>query len=217
MCTVCTEWAQTTTQEMLRTADGAKLLISIRERMNGGFYGANYINLFVNNWRSGPYSLEDALIFSRCFTMLWSGKLLMCVLTPSCHEGPGPDRDVDGNNRRLGTVPRPFAGKFHGGINSGSDGSIRWNEKVLMERKIDDLTGKIRREMFWVEPGFVDLEVGTLSNYNGYHRIILDGGIARWPYDSEDLTIILPISRRGRMLTDWSEAPSNLVPIGQPL
>jgi hypothetical protein len=155
--------------------------------MNKGFYKRSYIDLVVS--RTGRYDLVDAYVFGQFMADVWGGYLMTCeVGFLGKVSGPEGDKEESENNRLLSRLVPPFRGTFKGQTHGG-DGSIEWTEPITLERRIpgDDQ----RRESIEVPPRPLLLEVGNLHLYNGWHHLQGETGFARWPYNSDTITIML--------------------------
>lgn len=105
-------------------------------------------------------------------------------------KSPYPDKETEQNNEVLKKLNRPFKAHFHGG-NQDEDGSLSWSKPIHAPRVIGS-------EIRWVlldEKITLPLEVGTNSSRK-FNTYMLHGpGVARWPYDSDYITVFINTNR----------------------
>lgn len=103
----------------------------------------------------------------------------------SLPESPYADCEIDNMNSILSRLPKPFSGKFWGGVND-SDGFISWAAPIIMQRinckESPDKDHVCPNEHIIVEPNHVALEVGTTKPARTLAHLQREYGLARWPY-----------------------------------
>ena len=173
--------------ECLRRIKSEPGLQSILEdcaaKMNSGFFTDglhDWPSVFVQKWRGG-YDIYDAF----CFSNLWAratNKEIVCI---PLGRVPPPSRDSDliHNDGVLSALDPPFEGEFRGGPGD-NDGFISWNEPL-------DAGPEYSRK---IPPGRLPLEVGTTAAWNTWMHWYQEGGVARWPYRSEIIYLIIAVN-----------------------
>jgi hypothetical protein len=91
------------------------------ERYRAGEWDERYIRWFGQNFHAG-FDLNDAYAFGSCDLHIGAGDIAQ--LDIEVGRRPGPDKDVRGNNEKLGRLPKPFSAKFFGG-SGDNDGQLR--------------------------------------------------------------------------------------------
>jgi hypothetical protein len=140
--------------------------------------------VFQYDWHH-PVDIYDIYVLSRATVAINSAQASIGVFQIPLHEGPLSDKDVEGNNHVLGTLPAPFEGKFWGGTQD-EDGVIRWTRPIHVSISASDRSG-----WFLVAPGSVELEVGYNSSGKFLRALECSNGIARWPYGQPYITVFL--------------------------
>ncbi|MFJ3083006.1 hypothetical protein ACIPJG_25075 [Streptomyces halstedii] len=117
---------------------------------------------------------------------------------------PGPDADRQGNAAKLNAVSPPFRVKLDMSQNGADcDGTLSWDEPVNLWRALGvrvvhekGLHGSLHAP-FEVRPWRVPLEVGyTLPSRTAAH-LMMEGAVARWAYDDNEICLLLDLSRIG--------------------
>ena len=107
---------------------------------------------------------------------------------------PGRDKDEDGNNAKLLALPSPFAAAFAGG-RGDNDGRFAWTETI----EVDHDMGGGHRMKVRCPPAQVPLEVRRTEPETTLWHLLEQGGVARWPYKSERVTLrVATCSSTGR-------------------
>ncbi|CAH0267415.1 hypothetical protein SRABI06_03568 [Pseudomonas brassicacearum] len=100
-------------------------------------------------------------------------------------EGPFADKAIDENNEVLSQLPEPFESRFLGG-NQDEDGYFRWNRPIHAPIAVGT-------EFHWtlLDALSLPLEVGTNSSAKFQMYMNTRGGVARWPYGAEHVTVFI--------------------------
>jgi hypothetical protein len=99
---------------------------------------------------------------------------------------PGGDKDQVGNGTKLKGLPLPFNAWFDGGAGD-CDGWFAWDEPVEVRHHMGD--GEHLTVRYPVSG--VPLEVGRTEPETTIWHLRRDGGVARWPYGSTCVTLLL--------------------------
>ncbi|MGW0311996.1 hypothetical protein [Streptomyces flavidovirens] len=119
---------------------------------------------------------------------------------------PGPDADRRGNAAKLEGVSAPFHVKLDMSQNGADcDGLLAWDEPVNLWRALGvrvlhekGLHGSLHAP-FEVRPWTVPLEVGyTWPSRTAVH-LMMEGAVARWAYDDNEICLLLDLPRLGQM------------------
>jgi hypothetical protein len=99
---------------------------------------------------------------------------------------PGLDRQVEHNQAQLDALPAPFRAWCASG-SADEDGWLEWNESINVVHSMQDdeplgLT---------YPPSGVPLEIGHTEPETTIFHLRRDGGVARWPYRHEHITLVL--------------------------
>lgn len=142
-------------------------------------------------WHRGRSDWYDAAALDMVGSLLRVGWLVAAIV-PVGHI-PGRDRDEDGNQRKLGSLSPPFSAWCAAGSGE-DDGRLEWAEPVVVRHEMDG-----NRELL-VEygPSGVPLEIGHTNPETTIWHLQNDGGVARWPYGEDRLTLLLSTSVAGR-------------------
>lgn len=169
-------------------------LQQLREQYRKGDFGRLGRVLHQGSAGEAFMSLENAYFFAQIYCALLSGDCL--VVDIEVGATPVKDREVARNNRLLQRLRPPFSAIFVGG-GAGPDGSLRWSRPIWVTR-VDEPTPERRESL---KAGSAPLEVGTISAARVWMALFFDGVIlARWPYESERITLLYHKARPCRPL-----------------
>ena len=133
---------------------------------------------------NGGATIVDKFISARFLAALENGSIVMAGIEVG--EGPHPDVAIDENNAALSGLPDGITAEFQPRCNAGwldCDGSVTW------ARAINGIHSSGDRLL---KPASVALEVGYTSSAK--MLVVLEGrqAMARWPYDDNLITVIVP-------------------------
>lgn len=202
----------------------AHLVSVVAKKMNTGFYRQEWIDVFMQySWHHGRYTLEDAYIFSNLWAYISSKNICVARIRIGSepfadkeieqnqtilnrlssinkslsymgnNDCPGEDRCTCANEQKPAHTKcletSPFSAKFIGGLGD-DDGSLSWNRSTLFT------AGSSWNDQSEVEikERQVPLEVGYTRSETTFKHIILETGVARWPYGSKWITILVPVA-----------------------
>lgn len=124
----------------------------------------------------------DALWYELIRHMATAGKAT--IVRIPLGTGPASDARRDLNIRLLSASLPPsleaVINPVAHGPGDGDDGILRWHNPLTLSD-----TSKV------LAPRSVPIEIGLTSAATTYKHIIADGGLARWPYDSQNLWLFV--------------------------
>ncbi|MFD2114763.1 hypothetical protein ACFSTH_02545 [Paenibacillus yanchengensis] len=132
---------------------------------------------------NNSFDIYDAYHLMVIENYINKGKLYYKKVHVGC--SPSPDSQIDQNNQKLSMLSYPYKAIFIPSTGRGAedDGYFESKSKsTFLLRK----SGKseVEEEVFI---GKLRLEVGTTESHTTYKHIFVDGGVARWPYNSNDI------------------------------
>lgn len=205
MGTTATDWAiQKIVGEKMQDPAWASVLIDTLGRMNNGFWDRSYLNVFLQKHRF-KYDLFDAYTVANLHAMINSGKIARVVIDIAEH--PISDSLVDEMNGILQNhMSPPFTAEFWGG-NYDGDGKVEWSEEIVAQvsKVYDD-----RTDHFYVRvpPRSATLEVGSTTGAKTLSQVRGERAVARWPYESGEITILLLVEPSWQLIPVDEFAPT---------
>jgi hypothetical protein len=115
-------------------------------------------------------------------------------------EEPGPDDAIKSNNAKLVDLPKPFKASFDPGPRKEGDGLLEWETIVAFGPIQCEDHGKDDKDpcpaafmkAISRKPGSIPLEVGTTKpSRTLLHLLEPPFGVARWPYNSKDIHVLV--------------------------
>ncbi|MFD9056192.1 hypothetical protein ACFWCM_12830 [Streptomyces albidoflavus] len=190
------EVAEDQLDDILQDPGSARVFAEWRRRFQEGNYDAQYVAAIGQTNRDPKYwPLEQTASFIHVHTGLMSG--LYGHVSISVGASPGPDADRAGNAEKLRHVHRLFAAHLDMEQNGAdSDGDLSWKQGISLNRSsglglITDCGTAPVRMLANVAPWKVPLEVGSSKPSRTFLHLHMEGGVARWPYDSDRITLLL--------------------------
>ncbi|MFI8930627.1 hypothetical protein ACIG3E_23480 [Streptomyces sp. NPDC053474] len=183
---------------LLRDEGSAEALTRIRRRLGTpGFYTPQFVNAVGQVFRrdSARWPPHQAACFLMIHHRVLTGKV--AEVTVEVGQEPGPDADRTGNAAALADLPEPFEASLDlEQYGADEDGLLLWERPITVTR----CTGTF----FYTDCGSVPvtrpnrlpdaqvpLEVGYTLPSRAWSHLLLDGGVARWPYGSRHLHLLL--------------------------
>lgn len=176
--------------EAMRDPASAARITSVLEDLRNGRGPRDYVDAVFQNWAGKLVDLDDAFAFGRIDHWVATGRVLIHPI----HIGHRPfqDHKADLNNAILSTLPAPYRAEFEGGRGRrGGDGWLEWSTPITAGRHGTPGNPNDPAEVE-VEPGSAILEVGTTAASRTYEWLVQNTKLARWPYDSEWITVFIP-------------------------
>lgn len=116
---------------------------------------------------------------------------------------PMPDRCRAENSAAVADLPAPFRAVVDIDQNGADqDGYLAWDEPIMIERAVDASLlsscphGYAERLSIldYIAPGRVPLEIGYTMPSRTLAHLTVDGGVARWPYDADVITLFVDLN-----------------------
>lgn len=202
MPTVHEQMAAKLMDQMLYSPSAAQVLAETRQGLRSGRIDAAYRDrIGQTQHRAAYWPPEQAAAFLRVHTGLMSGEFAMTLLEVG--EVPAGDADRIVNAERLARlhpafIARPDAEQ----CNAERDGEMCWTAPIRAQRS----TGRASSEgvapgpevtVHEVPPGCVPLEIGLTFPSRTLLHLLKHGGVARWPYQSTVVALLLDTQTGG--------------------
>lgn len=164
---------------------------------------------YVNTiFQTKAWGLEpsDVMAFARVHTHIASGKV--GVMQVYIGDTPKSNDEIDDNNSALGNLPEPFSARFNPERGAGAiaDGKFFWDKPFVIGI---ELAQDNTQSQFVVKSKpniYLPLEVGTTKGHVTLYHLLTSGGVARWCYGSEWLTVLMTVDELGQ------DADGNSIP-----
>ncbi len=177
---------------MAESQEARECLYEYQQKLHAGLFSQSHVDAILQKWNHSGYDIYDAYAFSRVHSQLCSGSIVSARVDISAM--PRGDKEIEYHNSVLNKrESRLFFGEFWGGL-ADSDGYLTWVKPLEFEVGkciLDDDT--IERKSVLIKPRRVPLEVGTTEGSRTIVHLGFDGGLARWPYGSEEIHVYVVI------------------------
>lgn len=202
MPTVHEQMAAKLMDQMLYSPIAAQVLAETRQGLRSGrIDGAYRDRIGQTQHRAAYWPPEQAAAFLRVHTGLMSGEFAMALLEVG--EVPAGDADRIINANRLARLHPAFAARLDAEqSNAERDGEMCWTAPIRVQRS----TGRASSEgtaltpevaVYEVPPGCVPLEIGLTFPSRTLLHLLKHGGVARWPYQSTVVALLLNTQTEG--------------------
>lgn len=187
--------------QMLYSPSAARALAQTRQDLRAGHIPAAYRDrIGQTQHRAAYWPPEQAAAFLRIHTGLMSGEFAVTLL--SVGELPAGDADRGINAERLTKLNSAFTAWLDVEQSGAEgDGELRWGTPVRAQRSTGRASaGDVTRpevDECEVPPGCVPLEIGLTFPSRTLMHLIKHGGVARWPYQSTTVALLLNIQAGG--------------------
>lgn len=194
--------ADCTLEKLMRTEDGRLALAMAREGLNEGRWHDEYLSAIGQQSLTSPRSwpMEQVACFAEVHALIFGGDATELLI--GVGETPRPDADREGNAAALARLPHPFRAHVDMEQNNASqDGTLCWEGPIrvglctgLIARHADGTTHPLP-VFFTIPAGMAPLEIGsTKPSRTLAHLIDGEGSVARWPYGSSRIRLIVNLN-----------------------
>lgn len=149
----------------------------------------------VNNVFQSPdweYSAAEAYYFSKVYIGILKNEILLLPI--KLGDKPSNDIEIMQNNLKLSYLPNDFYAEFlpcDGPIVDSSDGFLNWDKDVIFY----DSKGNENI----IKENSIPLEVGYTNPFTTFMHLERDGGVARWPYESDEILLFVKKEKMERV------------------
>lgn len=202
MATVHEQMAAKLMDQMLYSPSAAQVLAETRQGLRSGRMDAAYRDrIGQTQHRAAYWPPEQAAAFLRVHSGLMSGEFAVTLLEVG--EVPAGDADRSVNAERLARLHSAFEARLDAEqSNAEGDGEVRWAAPVRAQRSSgrsssDGSAPSPEVSVYEVPPGCVPLEIGLTFPSRTLMHLIKHGGVARWPYRSTVVALLLNTQTEG--------------------
>lgn len=196
-------------RQMMHDAGAAPVLAETHEKLRRHGFDSSYVDVIGQPDPRAGWPMEQAAAFLHVHSALNSGRFARVDI--ELHEEPGSDRGGrEANAAVVGDLPSPFVGWVDTAQNCSptGDGSVSWAEPIWTRRSTgfgstdaDGATTAISED-FQIRPygtngSGVPLEIGSTKASVTAAHLARFRGVARWPYGSTVMTILLDTTAIG--------------------
>lgn len=135
-------------------------------------------------WGRKRFDWYDAAALYEVALHLQAGLCVAACIDLGCC--PQRDREQAVNQSKLDAIPDPFVAWCCGG-SGDDDGRLEWRSKITIVHEMHDR----ERLVVAYPPSGVPLEIGYTEPETTVFHLVRDGGVARWPYGHESITLLL--------------------------
>lgn len=175
-------------RRLLRRPHGGELLQIAERSISTGKWSFEFLSAVGYSGETTREAPEQLFITAWIHNKLMTGELLTVMVRA---DGP-PRADClrEENNARLRALADPFRASVSLTQHyADSDGDLEWTEPVMGSQTVWPDDDHPREQWVYVEPFSVPLEIGTTKPTRTAWHINEGRGIARWPYDTDWITI----------------------------
>ena len=202
MPTVHEQMAAKLMDQMLYSPSAAQVLAETRQGLRSGRIDADYRDrIGQTQHRAAYWPPEQAAAFLRVHTGLMSGEFAMTLLEVG--EVPAGDADRIINAERLAHLHPAFTARPDAEqSNAERDGEMCWTAPIRAQRSTgrassDGAAPSPEVTVYEVPPGCVPLEIGLTFPSRTLMHLLKHGGVARWPYRSTVVALLLNTQTEG--------------------
>ena len=189
------------TRAVVKRPSLAALSAEVLGRLRGRtYYEPELVDAIFQKWDRFPLTIEDAYGFLLVYCDMMIGQIRIARV----HVGfrPGADKDVAGNQAKLlaGLQPQ-FGASFWGGAGD-HDGDFAWHDHLHLGGYINVNGVLVDGPEVTVPAGNLALEVGYQEVGKTFSMLREQRGVARWPYDSEDIWVLYRVRNDDEVLVE---------------
>lgn len=198
MSTAHERGAQDVYDRWMSTPEGAVAFSAIWRGLHDGHLDPGYVAVLGQQF-IGPWSPWDALMIGLMHAEICNGQFGLAKVRAQA--APLSDSRRADNALALADLPHPFVAEVSPEQNGAdSDGDLAWTEPIEVDVATEETerasNGWVRNvlERITVKPRRIPLEIGTTKPSRTRLHAVQDGGVARWPYGQDWITIIVPLN-----------------------
>lgn len=179
---------------MAESREWQECLYDYQQKLNSGWFSQSYVDALLQKWNGSGYDLYDTYAFCHVHRQLCSGSIASTRVGIGAM--PRGDKEIEYHNSVLHKEESSlFFGEFWGGL-ADSDGYLTWSKPLEFEVTKCSLTDDtIERTNVLIKPRRIPLEVGTTEGSRTMVHLGFEGGLARWPYGSDELYVYVVIDK----------------------
>jgi hypothetical protein len=171
-------------EHLLKDPTFSAWLVQTKRALQAGGFPKEIVDaVFQRNWRGTSVSLVDTWGFAQVWAC-WRAEEL-AIVSVEVGGPPHGDSVIETNNALLKQAAEPFQGEFRPerGRGASCDGSFWWSEPIHLSLA--------EGGRFGAKKGGLPLEVGSTTAATTLGHIRGNGGVARWPYGSNRIIVLL--------------------------
>jgi hypothetical protein len=180
--------------------DWNSVYIDFYRKLHQNFWDEWYVDTIMQKYRG--YEPSDIISFARIHYHINTGSIVrLCV---DVGNTPGADKDVAYNNDCLSQLLSLFEAEFspEHGAGADADGYLRTKGYAVFERTVHPEVSKEFQSLdkylvFDMVNEWIPLEVGYTEGHVTYLHLLEHGAVARWAYESKELTILIALNGLG--------------------
>ena len=171
----------------------SEFLTQVQRRMNGGaFSDVDDVVQYAAIVRK-PYTYADAYVMANIHGALYEHKIARLTITMPLTAPP--DKNLEAVAEVFQGKMAPFVLEMWGGYGD-QDGILSWDRPVrayLPGYEPTEASGSYQQsqqvQQIRLPPGHIPLEVGSTLASRSWFHLLQDGGLARWPYESNEIHV----------------------------
>ena len=169
-------------RQMASDSNWAVTAIEYVQLLDELFWGQPWQDVIYQSNRDSQTTIYDAIGLGFIHAMLCEGKV--GVLKMELPDTPHSNSSVMENKRLVETLPEPFCAQYFGN-SADADGHLAWTDTLMFQSKDGNQDE--------VTPRQIPLEIGTTNVWTTWGHLTYHGGVARVPYGSSDIHVLVTI------------------------
>ncbi|MCL3994862.1 hypothetical protein [Streptomyces lavenduligriseus] len=180
----------------------AEALVLTRMHLRDGKLDGRLVAVVGQQDRMNIWPAEQAAAYLRVHAGLMSGEFARVEIAVGAH--PSADAERRKNGQKLAVLPQPFHAAVDQDQNfADADGQFWWSTPIKVEKSVGvsyyDHNSRypvLTSEL--VSEGAVPLEVGVTKASRTLLHLMHGGGVARWPYGTDTVTLLINLHHKPR-------------------
>lgn len=164
-----------------------KNALNCLERIEKNTVDSEFVDAICQKFKKVDFiNIYDAHFINTIETFIKLGKIYYKVI--ELGDTPSGNNELEENNNKLKNLPNQFKAEFlpSSGRGAENDGYFELLEGTITFEYENGNIDEGRKEVGYLH---IPLEVGTTESYITYKHIMMRGGVARWPYYSNQIHI----------------------------